>query len=62
MSAFVVNGSHVYPVTTDPGGGDVILDATIAIPIEAGLRINGAPVIEQSHEFVQKKTDADARD
>jgi hypothetical protein len=60
MNAFVVNGSHVYPVTTDPGEGGVFLDAAIAIPIDASVRINGAPVIEQCHEFVQKKTDADA--
>jgi hypothetical protein len=54
---FLVNGMHVYVDPTIPGDGGLSLDAAIAVPFDVKLQINGSPVIEQNHEFVQKKSE-----
>jgi hypothetical protein len=54
-------GGHGGFGGADSGAGS-LLPADIAVPKIARLEINGAPVIEQSHEFVIRKSEPDARD
>jgi len=58
---YVNKGKHVYINPAIPGDGGVVMDAAIAIPDQHGLQINGAPVVEQGHEYViRKKPRSDA--
>jgi hypothetical protein len=59
---YVNNGRYVYVDPTIPGDGGVNMDPAIAIPSDHRLEINSAPVIEQSHEFVIRKSRPDAED
>ena len=52
MPAFLSNGRYVFVNPFDPGDGGAFPDAAMAVPLEARLSINGAPVVEQSHQFV----------
>lgn len=52
---YINKGRLVYPNPTIPGEGGVVLDPAIAVPEEYGLQVNGAPVIEKSHEYVIRK-------
>jgi hypothetical protein len=57
----VKNQQYVFPDPSTPGDGGAPMDAAQIVPLDHGVRINGAPVIEQSHEFVMKKK-PDAQD
>ncbi len=52
---YITRRDRVLIDPTIPGDGGAPLDAEIAIPPEFGVQINGAPVTEQSHEYVLKK-------
>ena len=52
---YINKGKHVYLNPTIPGDGGVVMDPAVVIPDDSGPQINGAPVIEQSHEYVLKK-------
>jgi hypothetical protein len=54
-------GSHGGIGGTD-GGAGLGLPADVAVPKLARLEINGAPVTEQSHEYVIRKSEPDAQD
>lgn len=63
IGPFINKGKHVYLDPAVPGDGGIVMDAAIAIPTDGGLQINGAPVVEQSHEYVlKKKPEANAED
>ncbi len=52
---YINKGRHVYLDPTIPGDGGLVMDAAIAIPPDDALQVNGAPIIEQSHEYVIRK-------
>ena len=60
---YVNKGKRVYINPTIPVDGGVVMDPAIAIPDKHGVEINGAPVIEQSQEYViRKKPESNAQD
>ncbi len=57
MTELVVkNGRYVFLDPSIPGDGGAPMDPGQIVPVEHGVRINNAPVIEQSHEFVMNKS------
>jgi hypothetical protein len=52
---YIRKGEHVYVDPSIPGDGGSALDPAIAIPQPTTTTINGAPIIEQSHEYVIRK-------
>ena len=56
IPAFLSNGRYVVVNPFDPGDGGAVPDAGMAVPLEARLSINGAAIVEQSHELVLKGT------
>ena len=55
MPAFLSNGRYVFVNPFDPGDGGASPDSGLAIPLEARPSINGAPIEDQSHQFVLKR-------
>ena len=59
MPPYVNNGRYVFVDPALNAGSDGSdLDPGYAVPSQTGLTINGAPVVEQSHEFVIRKKPA----
>jgi hypothetical protein len=55
---FVNNGRHVFVDPAQGSGDGQNLDAGYLVPPQIGLTIGGAPVVEQSHEYVIRKKPA----
>ena len=52
MSPFINNGRYVVPNPAEWQGDGQILDAGYLVPQQTGLTVGGAPIVEQSHEYV----------
>ena len=61
MPPFVNNGRHVV-LDPSSGGEGQNLDPGYLVPPQAGLTASGAPITDQSHEYVIRKPKPDARD
>ncbi len=53
---YVTNGDDVFPNPTIPRDGGVVMHAGMIKPPVTAPRVNGAPVVETSHEFVVTDT------
>jgi hypothetical protein len=64
MSGDGCGGGHCGGHGVDGAGGGLVnaLPVEPAVPRIARLEINGAPVLEQSHEYVIRKSGPDAED
>jgi hypothetical protein len=59
MPPFVNNGRYVV-LDPSTGGEGQNLDAGYLVPPQIGLTVRGAPINEQSHEYVIRKPEPDA--